>query len=486
MSSVRHALAWSLAERYASLVLTLASSMLIARLLTPAEIGVYSLCAAAVAIATMVREFGVTEYIVQERELDETKLRGAFAVAFTTAWGIGALLWLARTPLATWYDEPRVAELLGILCLSFVLLPFSSPAYALLNRAVAMRPIFVIQLCTTAAGAVVSVGLAWAGWGAASLAWGALAGVAAQVVVVGFYRPRSSFLWPSFRAAGAVFRYGAYQMGARVADTVSGNAHEFIIARQFDFTAVGLFSRAKGLVDLFQSNVATAITRVATPTLARAHREQQGPGPLVEAYARGTALFAVLAWPFFGFLALAAPELIRVLLGPQWGAAVPLAQALAVGMLPSALYALGGSVLAAMGQVQRRLKISLWYGPLHVLALLLAARFDLLAMAWVWLLTTVVIWALYVNHLCQVLQTTVGALYRSTLASLPVALASVAVQAVALTALRAADSPAWLTLLGGALAGALAWGAAAWGLRHPVAGELTELLRRRSATVGTR
>ncbi len=70
--------------------------------------------------------------------------------------------------------------------------------------------------------------------------------------------------------------------------------------------------------------------------------------------------------------ALAAPEVIRVLLGPQWGAAVPLAQALAVGMLPSALFALGGSLLAALGQVQRRLKVSLWYGPLHVLALLLA------------------------------------------------------------------------------------------------------------------
>jgi O-antigen/teichoic acid export membrane protein len=487
VSGVRRALAWSLAERYASLVLTLGSSMLIARLLTPAEIGVYSLCAAAVAIATMVREFGVTEYIVQERELDDTKLRGAFAVAFTTAWGIGTLLWLARSPLAAWYEEPRVAELLAILCLNFVLLPFSSPAYALLNRAVALRPIFVIQLCATVMTALVSVGLAWVGCGAASLAWGALAGVVAQIVAVGFYRPRSSFLWPSFRAAGAVFRYGAYQMASRVSDTLTGNAHEFIIARQFDFTAVGLFSRAKGLVDLFQANVTTAITRVATPTLARAHREQQGTATLVEAYARGTALFAVLAWPFFGFLALAAPEIIRVLLGPQWGAAVPLAQALAVGMLPSALFALGGSVLAALGQVKRRLQVSLWYGPLHVLALLLAAHHGLLAMAWVWLLTTLVIWALYVGHLCQVLHARPGALYRGTWASLPVALASVAVQAAALAALRAAGSPALLTLLGTAVAGALAWAAAARGLRHPAAGELAGLLQRLwPARTGTR
>lgn len=475
MNSVRRALAWSLAERYASMVLTLGSSMLIARLLTPAEIGMYSLCAAAVAIATMVREFGVNEYIIQERELTAQKLRAAFAVAFTTAWGIGGLLWLGRGWLAELYAEPDVAHLLGILCLSFVLLPFSSPAYALLSRAVALRAIFVIQLMATLAQSGVSVLLAWQDWGPASLAWGAVAGVVVQLLAVTYFRPRDSLMLPSLRGSAAVFRYGAYQMSARVADTLSGNAHEFIIARQFGFAATGLFSRAKGLVDLFQTNISTAITRVATPSLARAHRENL---PLAKAYASGTAMFTAVAWPFFGFLALAAPEIIRVMLGPQWGESVVLAQALALGMLPSALFALGGSVLAAMGEVKRRLSISLFYGPLHVLALLLAAQYGLLAMAWVWLFTTLCIWAAYTWQLCRVLRCSAADLYRDSLASLPVALASILAQGLALWALRLAQAPALAVLLGSGLAGAIAWLLVLRRSAHPAAREMQALLAR--------
>jgi O-antigen/teichoic acid export membrane protein len=475
MTSLRKALVWSVAERYASLVISLAASMIIARLLTPAEVGVFSLCAAAVAIATMVREFGVNEYIVQEKQLDEAKLRSAFAVAFTTAWGIGALLFLVRGPLAEFYGEPRVAQLLGILCLNFVLLPFSSPAFALLNRAIAVRQIFTIQLSTTVAQSGASVLLAWQGFGSASLAWASLAGVAVQTLVIGLLRPRGSFVWPSFSGAARVFRYGAYQMGARLADTLSGNAHEFIIARQFDFAAVGLFSRAKGLVDMFQANVTTAITRVATPSLARAHREN---GPLADSFARGTALFTGIAWPFFGYVALTAPEIIRVMLGTQWGAAAPLVTVLAIGMLPSGLTALSGSVMAAMGQVERRLKVALVYNPIHVLALLVMAQFGLLAIAATWLLTTLSTWAAYTWHLCRLLRVGPRALYGASLVSVPLALASVAAQWAAVEAARQLNIPALLVLALTALAGLLAWGVAVKLLAHPAGGELQRVLDR--------
>lgn len=475
MTTLRVALVWSMAERYASLIITITSSMIIARLLTPAEVGVFSLCAAAVAIATMVRDFGVNEYIVQEKQLDDSKLRAAFAVAFVTAWGMGALLFALRWPLARFYEEPRLADLLAILCLNFVLLPFSSPAYALLSRAVALRQIFTIQLSAAFAQALVSVLLAWKGFGAASLAWGSLAGVLIQTLVIGLVRPAGSFLLPSFRGAAKVFRYGAYQMSARLADTLSGNAHEFIIARQFDFASVGLFSRAKGLVDMFQTNVTTAMTRVATPTLARAHRESTS---LVGAFSQGTVLFTGVAWPFFGFLALAAPEIIRIMLGTQWGGAVPLVTVLAIGMLPSAFFALSGSVMAAMGQVERRLKAALVYNPVHVVALLVASQFGLRAMAATWVLTTLTTWAIYTYHLCKVLKCSAQALYAASLASVPVALASMLAQVPVLLACRAMAWGALPTLLLTALAGALAWAVAVKWLHHPAAAELQRVLDR--------
>ena len=69
MTSVRRALAISFAERYALIVLALAGNMLVARLLTPEEIGIYSVSLAVIGIAQVLRDFGIGSFLIQEKEI---------------------------------------------------------------------------------------------------------------------------------------------------------------------------------------------------------------------------------------------------------------------------------------------------------------------------------------------------------------------------------------------------------------------------------
>lgn len=70
-----------------------------------------------------------------------------------------------------------------------------------------------------------------------------------QTVVISLLRPRDSFLLPGLRGAGAVLRYGIEFATSRLLESFTRNAHEFIIAKQSGFAAVGLFSRALGVID---------------------------------------------------------------------------------------------------------------------------------------------------------------------------------------------------------------------------------------------
>ena len=63
--SAKRALIWSLAERHAGLVVALVTTVILSRLLTPAQVGIYSLCAAFTAVAGILRDFGVSEYLIQ-------------------------------------------------------------------------------------------------------------------------------------------------------------------------------------------------------------------------------------------------------------------------------------------------------------------------------------------------------------------------------------------------------------------------------------
>lgn len=479
--SPRRALAWSFAERYGSFIVTLGSTMLLARLLTPAQVGIYSMCAALLAVAAIVRDFGTSEYLIQAREPDPERLRAAWCVALLTAWTLALLIWLGRQPLAAWFGEPQVADVMGLMTLQFVLLPLSSPAFALLNRALAFRRIFWLQTANNLTTALVCVLLALAGWGPLALAAGPLAGVLMQTLLIGWLAPRGSFPfpWPAalLRHGAEVLRYGLAYMGARLVETLARNIHEPVIARRFDFEAVGLYSRAYGLVEMFHTHVAEAVVRVSTPAFAQAHRDGQALGP---ALARATALYTSVCWPFFGFVALCAQEIILVLFGRQWGAAAPLASILALAALPAALYELVPQLLSATGHVRRRLRLAVLVAPAHIAGVLLAALHSLQAVAAVSFFSSLLMLTLARSQLRAALQIRYRELLGPSAASLALALGCIGVMFATAHGLRSAGAAA-AVVLGCTLAGgAAAWWALAAALNHPALQELSALARRRA------
>jgi O-antigen/teichoic acid export membrane protein len=467
-------LIWSFAERYASFLVTVASTLVLARLLTPAQVGVYSLCASLGTIATILRDFGVSEYLIQERDLTRAKIRTAFGLALIVAWTLGAGVYLSRNALAAYFGEPGVAPVLAVTALQFLILPLSSPAFALMNREMAFRRIFALQTACNLAHAATSLTLAWQGFGTLSLAWGPIAGVAMQTLLLSWMRPRDSLVWPGLSEYRSVLRFGSVYMSARMVETLAQNIHDPVIAKHFDFTSVGLFSRAFGMVEMFRSNVADAIVRVATPVFAAEHRAGR---PLAEAFGRATSIFVSLSWPFFGFVALCAPEIVQVMFGPQWQAAAPLAVLLALAAMPGGLYELVPQMLSATGHVHKRLRVALWVSPLHIAAILAASLGSLRWMALAFAVSHLVALGVCLVQVRVALKVDVLRLYAPCGLSAALAICSVAAQAGMAFGARAWGLPAWLVVALALSGGVLAWAAAGRALEHPAYRELSALAR---------
>ena len=473
LSSNRRALVWSFAERYLGLLVSIGSTVVLSRLLTPSQVGVYSLCAAFTAVAGILRDFGVSEYLIQEKDLTRDKMRAAYGLAFVIAWTIGLGIFASRDLVANFYNEPQVAEVLLVLTLHFLILPISSPTFAMLNRELAFKQIFYLQLACNTAQAVVSVSLAFLGFGVMALAWGPIANVAVQSLILMWLRPADLLLRPGFREVRTVLRFGSMYVATRAIEVLTRNFHEPVIAKQFDFASVGLFSRAFGLIDLFHANVGAAVVRVATPAFAVEHRAAR---PLTDLYARATAIFVSISWPFFGFIALMAEPIIRVMFGDQWLAAAPIASALAVSIMPTGLYTLAPQMLSATGHVASRLMITLRFSPVHLVGVVIASHYSLVAVAVVWFFSGGFLVWLYLHRLKQVLTTSIRELLRPCRASAGVALASIAAQGAVAWLAHVEQFTALPTLVAVAFIGALAWLAAARAFSAPAYVELLHLL----------
>lgn len=386
MSALRNSLIWSFAERYAGLLLNLTSTVLLARLLTPSEVGIFSVCAAVVAVAGILRDFGVSEYLIQERNLTVSKIRGALAVAIIVAWGVGAVIFLSIPALATYLEEPAIAEVIEVLCLNFLLLPFASPAFALLNREMNFRAVFLVQFPSNIVQSFVSVGLAYHEFGYMALAWGSVSNTASQLVIVSLLRPKSSMLFPSLRAAGSVWHFGILFCFTRLIESFTRNIHEFFIAKQLGFASLGIFSRGLGVVEMFYTLVTSASLRVVTAALADDFRQGKD---LKKAFCVGTEMLTGVAWPFFSFVALSSALIIEVLFGEQWSMAAPITSILCVNSGLAAFGAFGPNVLIATGNVKTRFYMSLRLFVIQIAGVAVGSLISLKAVSYAWLISGV-------------------------------------------------------------------------------------------------
>ena len=93
MGSVRRSIVFSGVERYGSLLLLVGSTAVLARLLTPAEIGASAVVNAIVTvIAASFQEFGGANFLIQKRELARRSIRTAFTIMFCLSAATAAVL----------------------------------------------------------------------------------------------------------------------------------------------------------------------------------------------------------------------------------------------------------------------------------------------------------------------------------------------------------------------------------------------------------
>jgi O-antigen/teichoic acid export membrane protein len=177
-----------------------------------------------------------------------------------------------------------------------------------------------------------------------------------------------------------------------------------------------------------------------------------------------------------------AADIIRLLFGPQWGAAAPITTILALAVMPNYLFALGPNILAATGNVRTRLNISLIFSPIHIAGVVVASFISLEAVAAVWFLSNLLMLLLYVHHLRRVLNASIRQLFSSSMPSLVVAGISAGAQVSTLLICRQFDLPLIVGLTVVIFSGAISWLAAIWATKHPIYAELIRLLAyRRSA-----
>ncbi len=474
--TVRRALAFTYIEKYGSFLLSLGSTAVISRLLKPADIGVFAIGMSLVGVVAVIRELGVSTYLVQEAELSERRIRAAFTLAVMMGFGLCLLLLALSIPAGAFYKDSNVTTIVCILALNFALTPLGSVSQSLLTRELRFSTLTWIRLAQSAVLAGGSIVLAQLGWGSLSLAWGAVLSSLANSVISLWIRPHA--MRPTFDRAELrrVFSVGGPATAVSVVDEIVSSLPELVLGRTQTLAAAGLFSRARGMSQMAHQLLARAAGPVFMAVFAERRREGV---PLAPLYSKATACVLGLGWIALAMLVVLAEPVVRALFGPNWLAVVSpmrwLSAAAAMALVTSGAYHL----LLASGGVRDVLRAKLATLPAQVLPLVIGAFLGVTWMAIAMVLSSIVASLL----LALAVRTRSGISLRDQLqpaiVSIPIALAGAVGASLGLivTAPYSALGAFEELLIGGSAGVVFAAGALMAG-RHPLRGEVAMLLMR--------
>lgn len=379
MTTIHRSIFFSAVERYGSLVLFLVSTAVMSRLLTPAEFGIYAVINAVIAvISASFQEFGGANYLIQKKGLSEQNIRTAFTITFCISIVIALTLFLCRDVMVWFFKQEGLSAGMAVSALNLALSPFSVVISALLRRDLEFGKLAICSLASSLVSISVSIALALLHYSYMAPIWGAVAGnIVGTVLLVGIYKNGRIFR-PSLVEYSDVISFGLYSGGISIINVFYNLAPQLFLARILDFAAVGLYSRATGITQVFDRLVGQVLSPVIMPAI---FAQTKAGGNLKRIYLESIALLTAVHWPFLLFVAIMARPIILIWLGPTWLEIVPLVRMTCVAYLSLFVACLTYPVLVAVGSVRDALVSSLISLPPSLLVIFVAAFFGVEAVA---------------------------------------------------------------------------------------------------------
>ncbi|CAM3806795.1 oligosaccharide flippase family protein [Roseateles saccharophilus] len=360
-------------------VLRFLLGLVLARLLLPAELGVFSVAVAVFGVALLLRDFGVSAYLQRVPELTARRFSACLGLQILSTIVTTLGLLLLADPLARWLGQPDLGLLLHVLAWGLPIAGFCSIVAALHLRELALARIARVSLLGVACQVLAAIMLIKAGVGVIGLAWAQMFAIAVCTAVYACWVPAGLPWRLGWRGMREPLEFGGAALTAGGLSVLLGVQPELMLGGLGGAHDVGLLGRAQATVAVFMSLVGPVLSMGSLPLLA----SRQARGLALEpALRRVTALLTGLGWPALAMVALWREPLVRALYGPGWTGCAAAIPPLALSAAAGLVFAQQGQALAAVG----RPGLVAWSTGASLLArlALVAAGFDgsLASFAW--------------------------------------------------------------------------------------------------------
>ncbi len=306
---------WKMLASPIQFVVQISRTVLLARLLPVDTFGVYAWASSLVGFSIVIANFGLGGAFIHRTE--ETRDENEAAAIHFTLQFIFTLIWAILLSIGAWIfaiGEIRIA-ILALIVFNYGILLSQTPKLILIRRVVHRR-LVLIQTLDIIISSVVAILLAWKGVTLWALLSTNVVSMILNIVLLYVWRPiwRPRFAWSS-KIGRYFIRFGSRNVLAQSLLKALDEVDDLWTGIFLGENAMGYYSKAYQFATYPRKILALPINNIAGGTYAELKGDRRR---LSQAFFRTNALLVRTGFLFSGFLALIAPEFIRILLSDKW------------------------------------------------------------------------------------------------------------------------------------------------------------------------
>lgn len=321
--------AWSFVGTSANKVIQFIISLILARLLTPADYGLIGMMGFFIGLANTFIDSGFSSALIQYKDRSNID----YCTVFYVNLGMSLLMYGLLAGFAPWiadfYNESKLIPIIRVYCLTLVIGSLTAINSIKLTIDINFKTNTIVSTVSALLSAGVGMAFAFTGFGVWALVFQQLAASLIRSVLL-LYKSRwfPSLIF-SIKSFKRLFSFGSKLLASNLLHTIYSNLYPLIIGKRFSASDLGYVARAQGFNDMV-TNIPGILTSVAFPILSKIQDDDE---KLLHVYAGYIKMSAFTVFPLVLFLCGVAKPLILFLLTEKWAPSILLMQILSFSYL---------------------------------------------------------------------------------------------------------------------------------------------------------
>lgn len=379
------------------MVVTFAQTIILARLLVPADFGLVATITPITAFIGLFQNIGLQQAIIQRPSVTREHLNQMFWITML----VGTVVVLAMVAIAPFaaqfYGDKRITMIVILGALPLLVASLGSVPITLLNRNLRFGQIALNDALVAGSGLVFSVLAAWAHWGYWSLVVGWVGSA-----VVGFVAAWLASPWmpgrPTLRIQSELLSFGANLTGFNFVNFFARNLDNILLGRFSGMDQLGYYDRGYKLLLFPLQNISRPLTRLMVPLLSRI---QEDKARFKSVYLQTNWALGLFVMPGVAAMTMTSDEVVKIFFGPHWAPVAPIFAWLGVASFAEIVLTSNGWIFICQGRTKEMFRNGLVNSGITIASFVVGLHWGAVGLAAAYAISgyvlriPLVIWALH-------------------------------------------------------------------------------------------